>query len=60
MDETNVKLRFQDSFRFIPSSIEKLASYLQNEDKRITLNHSKNLNAFNLLTTKRCLLLRVY
>ena len=52
VDETKINLRFIDSFRFMPSSIEKLASYLQNENKKITMKHSKNSNEFELLTRK--------
>ena len=52
VENTNVKLRFIDSFRFMPSSLEKLASYLSNDEKKITRKHCKNQDEFNLLTRK--------
>ena len=36
IEKTNVKLRFIDSFRFMPSSLEKLALFLNNDEKIIT------------------------
>lgn len=52
VDGTNIKLRFIDSFRFMPSSLEKLASYLSNNKKRITHKFCKNDVEFELLTRK--------
>ena len=36
VDNTNIKLRFINSFRFMPSSLEKLALYLTDDGKSIT------------------------
>ena len=52
VDNTIVKLRFIDSFRFVPCSLEKLASYLTNDEKSITKKYCKNNVEFNLLTRK--------
>uniref|UniRef100_A0A6V7KM94 DNA-directed DNA polymerase n=1 Tax=Bracon brevicornis TaxID=1563983 RepID=A0A6V7KM94_9HYME len=50
--KTNVRLRFIDSFRFMASSLEKLASYLTYEDKKITRAHCNNEEEFRLLMRK--------
>ena len=49
---TNVHLRFIDSFRFMSSSIDKLSSYLDNSCKRITRSHCDSGEKFKLLTRK--------
>ena len=41
VDNTNVKLKFIDSFRFMPSNLEKLASYLTYDEKSITKKYCK-------------------
>lgn len=51
-DGMNVCIRFIDSFRFMASSIEKLASYLTVDDKRITRSFYQNDEQFNLVTQK--------
>ena len=50
VDNTKVKLRFIASFRFMPSSLDKLASYLSNDEKKETRKYCRNDLAFNLLT----------
>ncbi|XP_043266555.1 uncharacterized protein [Venturia canescens] len=52
VEGTNVNLRFIDSFRFMANSLEKLASYLRDEDKSITRKHSSTVEEFQLLTRK--------
>ncbi|XP_033228826.1 uncharacterized protein LOC117180437 [Belonocnema kinseyi] len=47
-----VKLRFIDSFRFMPCSLKKLASYLNHSAKTITRKFCKNDSEYNLLTRK--------
>ncbi|XP_074107212.1 uncharacterized protein LOC141532658 [Cotesia typhae] len=47
-----VSLRFIDSFRFMASSLEKLASYLDDKDKQITRLHYPDPNQFKLATCK--------
>ncbi|XP_067205371.1 uncharacterized protein [Linepithema humile] len=49
-----VKLRFIDSFRFLSTSLEKLASYLTTDELKITRSEFSHLSAehFNLLTRK--------
>ncbi|KAJ8936825.1 hypothetical protein NQ318_015292 [Aromia moschata] len=50
--DTKIKLRFIDSCRFMADKIEKLASYLDNSQKRITKSHCNNNEEFELLTRK--------
>ena len=50
--DTNVKLRFIVSIRFMPSSLKKLASYLGNNDKSIMRKFCQNDREFSLLTRK--------
>ncbi|XP_031355217.1 uncharacterized protein LOC116179559 [Photinus pyralis] len=52
VQNTNIDFRFIDSFRFMSSSIDKLSSYLDNEQKTITRAHCRNANEFHLLTRK--------
>ena len=49
-----VKLRFIDSFRFLGTSLEKLASYLTIDELKILRSEFRHLSAenFNLLTRK--------
>ncbi|XP_044597156.1 uncharacterized protein LOC123273742 [Cotesia glomerata] len=49
---TSVSLRFIDSFRFMASSLEKLASYLDDNDKKITQLHYPDPDKFKLATCK--------
>ncbi|XP_046753066.1 uncharacterized protein LOC124416187 [Diprion similis] len=49
---TDIKFRFIDSFRFMPSSLEKLATYLGDDQKSITRKFCHNLDKFQLLTRK--------
>lgn len=49
---TCVQFRFIDSFRFMPSGLEKLASYLNTEDKIITARHCNSAVELDLLTRK--------
>ena len=46
VETTNVKLRF------MPSSLRKLALFLNNDEKMVTKRHCVNNNEFNLLTRK--------
>ncbi|XP_074109263.1 uncharacterized protein LOC141534021 [Cotesia typhae] len=47
-----VSLRFIDSFRFMASSLEKLASYLDDKDKQITRLHYPDPDKFKLAIRK--------
>ncbi|XP_015123336.1 uncharacterized protein LOC107045547 [Diachasma alloeum] len=49
---TCIKLRFIDSFRFMGSSLEKLASYLDNDHKIIIRKYQSDSTRFNLLCRK--------
>lgn len=51
-DGLQVSIRFLDSFKFLPSSLSKLASYLHNDDKKITRSFFPNDEQFELLTRK--------
>ena len=50
--DTKVKLRFIDSFRFLPSSLDKLSSYLSESEKSITRSHCNSDAEFQLLQKK--------
>ncbi len=49
---TNIKFRFIDSLKFMQSSLENLASCLNDRDKIITKSFYKDDNVFKLLTRK--------
>lgn len=52
VETTNIHFRFLDSFRFMPSSLDKLSSYLDSTEKCITRSFTQNLHEFNLLSKK--------
>ncbi|XP_057324645.1 uncharacterized protein LOC130667171 [Microplitis mediator] len=52
IDNISVSLRFIDSFRFMASSLEKLASYLDDDNKKITKLHYPDPEKFQLVTRK--------
>ena len=52
VDDTKVKLRFIDSFMLMPSSLDKLASYLNNNEKNVTIKYCRKDLEFSLLTRK--------
>ncbi|XP_057322580.1 uncharacterized protein LOC130665964 [Microplitis mediator] len=49
---TSVILRFIDSFKFMASSLEKLASFLGDDEKQITKLHFTDPEQFKLVTRK--------
>ncbi|XP_070155861.1 uncharacterized protein [Polyergus mexicanus] len=51
---SNIKLRFIDSYKFLSTSLEKLASFLNNDKLQILKSKFQNLSIeeFNLLTRK--------
>ncbi|XP_057337657.1 uncharacterized protein LOC130675808 [Microplitis mediator] len=52
VENTSVSLRFIDSFRFMASSLEKLSSFLSDDDKQITKLHYPDTEQFKLVTRK--------
>nr|CAH7717106.1 unnamed protein product [Callosobruchus chinensis] len=52
VDNTSMKFRFLDSFRFMASSLDKLVSYLDNSEKLITKSFYQNNEEFTLLSKK--------
>ena len=52
VEGTSINLRFIDSLRFMVSSLEKLASYMNDNDRCITRKQCSNAKEFNLLTRK--------
>lgn len=49
---SGVQLRFIDSLRFMNSSLEKLASYLNDDQKKILSKYFKNKTCFDLVKEK--------
>lgn len=49
---TKIQFRFIDSYRFMASSLEKLASYLKDDEKPITRSFTSSNQEFKLLTRK--------
>jgi len=58
----NIKLRFIDLYKFLVSSLNKLASYLNKDKLQIMQREFRNLSAenFNLLTRKGIFLMYEY
>ncbi|XP_053597646.1 uncharacterized protein LOC106693382 [Microplitis demolitor] len=52
VENTSVCLRFIDSFRFMASSLDKLASNLKDCDKQITQQHNSDPEKFKLVIQK--------
>ena len=52
VEGTRVRLTFIDSFRFMASSLQTLASNLENDKKHILKRHFQSIDDFNLLTEK--------
>ncbi|XP_037806202.1 uncharacterized protein LOC119600179 [Lucilia sericata] len=51
-EKDTIELRFLDSFRFMASSLEKLASYLSDDDLNIVKSVYSNSNEFSLMKRK--------
>nr|CAH7756446.1 unnamed protein product [Callosobruchus chinensis] len=49
---TNINFRFIDSFRFMSSSLSKLSSYLDNNQKLVTRKYFSDDSKFELVTRK--------
>jgi len=52
IDNTKIRLKFIDSYRFMSSSLDKLASYLSDECKKTVAKFCKNDLEFKLLQKK--------
>ncbi|XP_044586081.1 uncharacterized protein LOC123266116 [Cotesia glomerata] len=52
VDDTSIHLRFIDSFRFMASSIDKLSSYLTDDDMKITRQFCSDPEQLKLVTSK--------
>lgn len=52
IDGTKVNLKFIDSYRFMSTSIDELAKYVDNKDKRITQRFYNSREQFELVTQK--------
>ena len=52
VENTAVRFSFIDSFRFLNSSLDKLASYMDNGSKIILRSHFEKDSEFNLITRK--------
>lgn len=52
VEKTNISFRFIDSFRFMASSLDKLSSFLKNEELCITKKYCANTDEFALLSRK--------
>lgn len=52
IQDTKIQFRFINSYRFMPSSLDKLSSYLSDEEKIITRTFSNSDVEFKLLTRK--------
>lgn len=52
IENTNISFRFIDSFRFMASKLEKLASYLDYKQKPVTRQYYSDETQFNLVTRK--------
>ncbi|KAK4884494.1 hypothetical protein RN001_000765 [Aquatica leii] len=49
---TNISLRFIDSFRFMSQSLDRLSSNLLDDEKKITKSYCNSLEEFHLLNRK--------